>query len=378
MTCDVECLIVGGGVVGLAIARELASRGRDVVVAERNRGLGQETSTRNSGVIHAGLYYPPGSLRARLCVRGRGLLYRFADDNGVAVRRTGKLLVATAQPELAQLDAIAATAAANGVGDLVRLSGCEARTLEPHLHAVGALLSPSTGIVDAAGLVGALEQAATSLGATFALDTRVTRIAAADDGYRVEFHSGGGPASAVTARFAVLAAGLHATSLAASVHWPSGYRAPVTHPAKGHYFALAGPSPFRQLIYPMPQGAWLGIHLTLDTSGRARFGPDIEWRPPAGGAPDYAFDDPGGSRRARFEREVRRYWPGLPDGALQPDETGIRPKIYARGEPAADFAIHGPDTHGLAGLVALYGIESPGLTSCLAIAELVADRLLAG
>lgn len=374
MTCDVECLVVGGGVVGLAIARELARRGREVALVERNRRLGQETSARNSGVIHAGIYYPPGSLRARLSVRGRNLLYRFAAAHEVAVRRVGKLLVATAEPEVERLNAIGATAAASGVGDLVRLTAPQARALEPELDAAGALLSPSTGMIDTVGLVRALELSATSHGAAIALDAPVTRIAAEPGGFRVEMLTGDGALpSQIGARAVVLAAGLGASKLASATAWPASYTAPTTYPAKGHYFTLATPCPFQRLIYPVPDGAWLGIHLTLDVSGRARFGPDLEWRDRI----DYAFDDPDGVRRARFEREIRRYWPGLPEGALRPDDTGIRPKIYAQGEPAADFAIHGPDVHGLDGLVALYGIESPGLTSCLAIAELVADRLAA-
>lgn len=372
MTCDVECLVVGGGVVGLAVARELGLRGREVALVERNRRLGQEISARNSGVIHAGIYYPPGSLRARLSVRGRNLLYRFASDHGVAIRRTGKLLVATAEPEVERLKAIAATAAANGVGDLVRLSGAEARGLEAELHVAGALLSPSTGVIDATGLVQALEKSAISCGASIAVDTRVTGMAAEPGGFRVEMLSGDGTVpSTIKARAVVLAAGLGASDLAARVTWAAGYAPPITYPAKGHYFTLATPCPFQRLIYPMPDGAWLGIHLTLDICGRARFGPDLEWRDEI----DYAFDDRQGARRAMFELEIRRYWPGLPEGALRPDDTGVRPKIYAQGAPAADFAIHGPGEHGLDGLVALYGIESPGLTSCLAIAELVADRI---
>lgn len=377
MAPDIETLVIGGGAVGLAIARALVVRCREVTLVERHGHLGTETSTRNSGVVHAGLYYPTGSLRAELCVRGRDLLYRFAADNGIAVSRPGKLLVATSDAEVPKLQGIAAQAARNGVVDLVALSGPEAQRLEPNVRCVAAYLSPSTGIIDAAGLVAGLEGHFLSLGGSVVLNTAVSRLEPTASGLWKIHVVSSGEASSVTARHVVNAAGHGATALSDTLP-DRGYRAPRTYPAKGHYFALSGRSPFRHLIYPMPQGAWLGVHLTLDTGGRAKFGPDIEWFTDNGGGGsrlDYAFDDPHGTRRAMFEREIRRYWPGLPDGALVPDSTGIRPKIYREGETAADFVIHGEKEHGFAGLIALYGIESPGLTSSLAIGERVADML---
>ncbi len=369
MATDLETVVVGAGVVGLAIARALARRGQDVTVLERNGAIGAEVSSRNSEVIHAGLYYPSGSLRAQLCVAGRDMLYRFAAESGVAVRRCGKLLVATSPEELPALAVIARTAAANGVADLEELSGPEARALEPELAAVAALLSPSTGVIDSHGLMQALEGSFTSLGGEVVLRSGVERIARDPAGhFTLHVSSGGADQATLSARRVVLAVGLGASALAAAMDWPPGYTPPRTYPAKGHYYALSGRPPFSRLVYPMPQGAWLGVHLTLDVAGRAKFGPDCEWREPA----DYRFEDEGGARRKRFESEIRRYWPGLPDGALSPGYTGVRPKIYPQGAPPADFAIHGASQHGMANLVALYGIESPGLTASLAIAEHVA------
>lgn len=373
MKADVEAIVVGAGVVGLAIARALTARGQEVLVLERHGRIGTETSARNSGVLHAGIYYAPESLRAKLCVAGKALLYRFCAENGVAHARCGKLLVATQEEERERLDAIAANARANGVDDLVRLSGAEARRLEPELSCVAAYLSPSTGIVDAAALMLALEGHLNGQGGEVVLNTAVTGIAAPthdEDAYRIETESAG-EHSVLGARHLILAGGLGATALGRLLRYPGGYRVPQVHPARGHYFSLAGRAPFKHLVYPMPLGAWLGIHLTLDTTGRALFGPDIEWVDTV----SYAFDDEAGDRRARFASEVRRYWPGLPEEALQPDFVGVRPKIYREGEAVADFAIHGPAEHGLPRLVALYGIESPGLTSSLAIGDYVADLL---
>lgn len=368
MSSDVETIVVGAGVVGLASAFALAQRGRPVMVLERNRRIGAETSARNSEVVHAGLYYPTGSLRARLCVEGKTRLYRFAAENAVAVNRCGKLLVATADEEIARLDAIAATAAANGVDDLVRLGADEARALEPEIACVGAILSPSTGVVDSHGLMAALEAHVTSRGGEVVLDAAVERVATRGDGTFALDVASAGTTSTITAARLVLAAGLGGSALGRTLRYRDGYVAPTTYPAKGHYFSLMGRAPFRHLVYPMPSGAWLGVHLTLDVGGHAKFGPDIDWVE----AIDYAFDDADGRRRATFEREIRRWWPGLSDDALAPGYTGIRPKLYRPGEPVADFAIHGPERHGVAGLVALYGIESPGLTASLAIGELVA------
>jgi L-2-hydroxyglutarate oxidase LhgO len=373
MGTDVETIVIGAGVIGLAIGRELASKGHEVLVLERHGGIGTEVSSHNSEVIHAGLYYPPGSLRARLCVAGKEMLYQFARENGVAHRRCGKLLVATQDEELARLRTIAETAAKNGVGDLVALTGAEARALEPELACVAAYLSPSTGVIDSHGLMQALEGHITSAGGSVVLNAEVTGLSRNASGEFEIATQSGGVASSLTSRNLVIAAGLGSSRLGKMLSGSGQYRVPETYPAKGHYFALAGKAPFRHLVYPMPQGAWLGIHLTLDIAGQAKFGPDIAWTERI----DYAFEDGDGARKRLFEGEVRRYWPGLPEGSLEPGYTGVRPKIYREGAPAADFAIHGAADHGVERLVALYGIESPGLTSSLAIAEQVASMLVA-
>jgi len=373
VAADIETVVVGGGVIGLAIARALAGNGQDVLVLERHGRIGSETSSRNSEVIHAGLYYSPGSLRAKFCVAGKALLYRFCAESGVAHNRCGKLLVATNEEEIAKLEAIAVTAKKNGVDDLRRLSAEEARRLEPELACVAAYLSPSTGIIDSHGLMLALEGHLTTLGGQVVLNTTVTGLTAPTDetsDFQIETQSAG-ETTRFTARNLVLAAGFGGTALGRMLVCAPGYHVPETYPAQGHYYALSGRAPFHHLVYPVPQGAWLGVHLTLDIAGRAKFGPDIAWTDGV----SYDFEDADGARRARFEREIRRYWPGLPESALQPDYVGVRPKLYRQGEPVADFAIHGPAQHGLSRLVALYGIESPGLTSSLAIADDVAALL---
>ncbi len=363
---------MGAGVVGLSIARRLKLLGHDVLVIERHSGAGMEVSSRNSEVIHAGLYYPADSLRARLCVAGRRQLLAYCEDAGVTVRKTGKLIVATCDEECAALDAIADSARRNGAEPLRRLSREEARALEPEVACVAALLSPGTAVLDTHGLLLALEADVSNAGGMIAFNTEVTAISrGVDGGFAVETRSVDGSVAAITSRQLVIAAGLGATQLGGLLSYDGSYRVPRMYPAKGHYFTLSGKAPFSHLIYPVPHGAWLGIHLTLDIAGQARFGPDIDWRDDV----SYDFDDADGARLVRFEREVRRYWPGLRDGALQPGSTGVRPKIYAAGEPAADFAIHGVREHGVEGLVALYGIESPGLTSCLAIGDYVAEML---
>jgi L-2-hydroxyglutarate oxidase LhgO len=370
MATDAETVVIGAGVVGLAIGRALALAGHQVLVLERHGRIGTETSARNSEVIHAGLYYPPGSLRAKLCVSGKALLYEFCAQNGVAFLDCGKLLVATDESETAKLDAVAANAKANGVTDLRRLTGAEARALEPELSCIAAYLSPSTGVIDSAGLARALEGHFTSLG-EIVLNAAVTRLGVTAAGEFELTIASGGDTSTLTARNVVIAAGLGATALGCTLSYPGGYRVPDTYPAKGHYFALSSPTPFRHLVYPMPTGAWLGVHLTFDVAHRARFGPDIQWTDGV----TYDFDDADGARRATFERAIRRYWPGLPDRALLPDSVGVRPKIYREGEPVADFSIDGPGKHGIPRLVALYGIESPGLTSSLAIGDYVTALL---
>lgn len=368
---DVDTVVVGAGIVGLAVARALAVAGREVIILERHSRIGSETSSRNSEVIHAGLYYPPGSLRARLCVSGKEMLYRFCAENGIAHQRCGKLLVATTEAELPKLKAIADNAVKNGVDDLIGLDGQQVRSLEPELACVAAYLSPSTGIIDSHALLQALEGHLADRGGKVIVNTTVTGLTADGEFFGIETLSGA-EAGSITCRHLVLAGGLGATALGRMLTYRHDYSVPITYPARGHYFACDRRVPFRHLVYPMPVGAWLGVHLTLDVAGRARFGPDIEWRD----AVDYRFDEDQGQRLARFEAEIRRYWPGLPPGVLHPDTVGVRPKIYREGEPVSDFAIHGTHEHGIARLVALYGIESPGLTASLAIGEHV-SRLLA-
>lgn len=369
MSADVETIIVGAGVVGLAIARTLSEAGQEVMVLEQHELIGSETSSRNSEVIHAGVYYPPGSLRARLCVEGKRRLYRFCEENRVPYRRCEKLLVATAEDQLPKLKAIRDTAARNGVEDLVELSAEEARRLETQVRCVAALLSPSTGIVDSHGLMLALQGHAEANGAQIVLNSPVTAMHAETPGlFTLAIGAPDEAQTVVTCRKLVLSAGLHASHLAATLSFPSGYRPPPTYYAKGQYYALSGASPFTRHIYPMPQGAWLGLHATVDLSGRCKFGPDIAWIPEI----DYSFEP---EKLTQFLEFVRSYYPELDPTRLHPDYTGIRPKLYREGEPVPDFAIHGEAAHGHSGLVMLFGIESPGLTAALAIGEYVA-RLL--
>lgn len=370
---DIETVVIGAGVVGLATARALVARGHDVLVLERHGGIGQETSSRSSEVIHAGLYYPPGSLKARFCVEGRDLLYAFARENGVPHARYGKLLVATREEEVPRLDKLAETARANGVTDIARLSADDVRACEPEVAAVAALFSPSTGVIDSHALMVALEGHIRAGSGSVVLETRVTALGVRGDGtFEITAESGaGGERAVLTARNLVIAAGLGATALGSMLGGRPGYTPPKTYPARGHYYALEGAAPFRHLVYPMPGEGWLGVHLTLDVAGRAKFGPDLEWQ----SEPSYVFEDTEGRRRARFVEEIRRYWPGLPEERLVPAYVGVRPKIYAEGEPAPDFTIHTAREHGRSRLVALYGLESPGLTSALAIGDFVAEQL---
>jgi L-2-hydroxyglutarate oxidase LhgO len=358
----VECVVVGAGVVGLAVARGLARAGREVVVLEAERLVGSHTSSRNSEVIHAGIYYPQGSAKARLCVRGRALLYAYCEARGVPHRKIGKIIVATAPEQEGELGKIAAAAAANGVHDLRPLGAAELRAMEPALRGVAGLLSPSTGIVDSHALMlsyrGELEDA----GGAVALATRFRAARpAAGGGFVVEAESGGERAT-LGCDLLVNAGGLFAGEVAAGIE---GLGAPFSRRVfycKGNYFGLAARVPFSHLVYPVPERDGLGTHLTLDLAGRGRFGPDTEWVE----AIDYSLD---ARRGDGFAAAIRRYWPGLPDGALAPDYTGIRPKLFPAGGPATDFLIEGPAAHGMPGLVNLFGIESPGLTASLAIAE---------
>lgn len=362
----VGCIVVGAGVVGLAVARALALRGVEVVIAEKAGAIGTETSSRNSEVIHAGIYYPPGSLKARLCATGRAMLYDYAARRGVPHRRCGKLIVATAPEQLGVLDGIRAQAAANGVA-LTMLTGRQAMELEPALFCHGALLSPDTGIVDSHALMAALLADAEGAGAFLALGTQVLSVAPAADGFVVETAAEGERFRLAAGRV-VNAAGLWASQLAGTVQGLDPAHVPVTRYARGSYYAAPGKPAFSRLIYPVPEPGGLGVHLTLDLGGAMRFGPDVEWIETV----DYRVNP---DRRAHFESEIRRYWPGLPQGALAPTYCGIRPKLSGPGEVAADFRIDGPERHGIPGLVNLFGIESPGLTSALAIAEEVAARL---
>ena len=367
MSPDVETIVVGAGVVGLAIARALAAAAHELMVLERHELIGSETSSRNSEVIHAGIYYPPGSLRATLCVRGKELLYRFCAENNVSHARCGKLIVATQASQLPKLAAIRETAAKNGVTDLEPIGSNAARALEPELACVAALISPSTGIVDSHGLMLALEGHIEAHGGSVVLRCPVEHIEGTPQGH-FRLTTGGEAPGVVTCANLVLAAGLHASKLAMMLSYNASYRPPQTYYAKGQYYALSGPSPFKRHIYPMPDGAWLGLHATVDIGGRCKFGPDIEWIDGL----DYSFVP---EKLDKFLDFIRSYYPGLDATRLHPDYTGIRPKLYREGEPVPDFAIHGPDSHGQSGLVALYGIESPGLTASLAIGEMVAAML---
>ena len=368
---QVDCVVIGAGVVGLAVARALALAGREVLLLEATGAIGTGTSSRNSEVIHAGLYYTPGSLKARLCVRGRELLYAHCALHGIEHRRCGKLIVATEPAQEPALRALRQRAEACGVHDLQWLDAAEARALEPALRCSLALLSPSTGIVDSHGFMLSLQGEAEAQGALLALKSPVQRLRRVATGFELEV--GGDEPMRLQARSVVNSAGLHAVALAMGFEGMPSLPLPQAHWARGHYFACPGKAAFTRLIYPMPDEAGLGIHVTLDLGGQMRFGPDVQWVPrTALGDEDYEVDP---VRAAPFAAAIRRYWPALPDGALQPAYAGIRPKISGPGEAAADFLIQGPADHGVAGLVNLFGIESPGLTASLAIAECVAAML---
>jgi L-2-hydroxyglutarate oxidase LhgO len=364
---EVDCVVIGAGVIGLACARRIAHSGREVLILEAEGDIGSGVSARNSEVIHAGIYYPTGSLKARLCVAGRDKLYAYCADHGVTARKVGKLVVATASEQLPALHKLMEQAQANGVDDLALLTADQARKLEPRLACIAAFHSPSTGIIDTHGLMLSLLGEAEARGAALARHAPVERGWLEDDG-RITLQVGGPDPMQVTARALVNAAGLGAQEIARTLQGYPADRIPPLHYAKGNYFSLSGPSPFSRLIYPMPEAAGLGVHLTLDLAGQARFGPDVEWIDSL----DYDVDPRRGDA---FYAAIRTYWPQLRDGALQPAYAGIRPKIQAPGTAAADFLIDGPEVHGLPGQVHLYGIESPGLTSSLAVADEAARRL---
>ncbi len=356
----IEAAVIGAGAIGLAIARALAREGREVLVLEAADTFGTGASSRNSEVIHAGIYYAPGSLKARLCLEGRLRLYEFCARSGVAHRRCGKLIVATSDRELPRLEQLASLAHSNGV-TLTPLDRSAARSLEPRLECRAALLSPDSGILDTHGFLIALLGEAEAHGAICLYGSRVTRMRVEEDAVAIAVNDA--PA-ALRAALVVNAAGLDAPALARATEGFPVDRVPRAYLAKGSYFALAGRAPFSRLIYPLPEPGGLGVHATLDLAGRTRFGPDVEWVD----ALDYGVDP---QRAGCFYEAIRRYWPELPEGALRPAYSGIRPKLAGPGEPAADFLIAGPETHG-APIVHLLGIESPGLTASLAIAEHVA------
>jgi L-2-hydroxyglutarate oxidase LhgO len=359
---QIDCVVIGAGVVGLAIARALAERGREVIVLEAGEGIGIGTSSRNSEVIHAGIYYARGSLKADLCVRGRAMLYEYCESHGIPHSRCGKLLVATARNQLPQLAGIEQKALENHVTDLMRVSGAEAMAMEPHLQCVEAVYSPGTGIVDSHQLMLAYQGDAERDGAAFAFHTPVKEIGAMEGCFVVE--TGGNAPTRIRARNVINSAGLHANDIARRIRGLDDRHVPPLYFAKGNYFTVSGRAPFQRLIYPMPNEAGLGVHLTIDLGAQAKFGPDVEWVQSL----DYNVDP---QRANGFYSAIRAYWPGLPDGALQPAYAGIRPKLSGPGQAAADFMIQGKSAHGVPGLVNLFGIESPGLTASLAIAERV-------
>ena len=365
----VECVVIGAGVVGLAVARALALAGHDVLVLEQERWIGSHTSSRNSEVIHAGLYYPQGSLKARYCVAGRRLLYAYCAERRVPHQRIGKLVVACTEHEVEVLRGVMQKAAANGVDDLAWIGGNEASALEPELSCLAAFHSPSTGIIDSHALMLAYEADAEAAGATVALRAPVLAGRVERDGFTLEI--GGTEPMTLACEILVNSAGLEAPALARRIAGLPSATVPHDYYCRGVYFSLSGRTPFRRLIYPVPEAAGLGVHLTLDLGGQARFGPDTEWIDGI----DYSVD-PG--RGERFYAAIRTYWPGLKDGALQPGYAGIRPKINGPRDPAADFVVQGPAEHGVPGLVNLYGIESPGLTASLPLADHVVRLFSAG
>jgi L-2-hydroxyglutarate oxidase LhgO len=361
---QIECVVIGAGVIGLAVARALAARGREVIVLEAAEAIGVGTSSRNSEVIHAGIYYPRGSLKAALCVRGRELLYDYCVEHNVPHSRCGKLLVATSRNQIPQLESIMAKGRDNGVLDLMRITGDQAQALEPALECVEAVFSPQTGIVDSHQLMLALQGDAERDGAVCAFHAPVEAIEASNGRFIIKV--GGSTPTTISAACVINSAGLQANALARKIRGLDARHVPPLYLARGNYFSMSGRAPFSRLIYPMPNEAGLGVHLTIDLGGQARFGPDVEWVD----AINYDVDP----RRAdSFYAAIRAYWPALPDDALQPAYAGIRPKLSGPGEPAADFVIQGPAAHGVRGLVNLFGIESPGLTASLAIAQRVCE-----
>ena len=361
---SLDAVVVGAGVVGLAVARALALSGREVVILEAEDAIGTHTSSRNSEVIHAGIYYPKDSLKARSCVAGKELLYEYCVAHGVPHRRSGKLIVAADEKQIPELESIQNKAHANGVTDVVWMTRAQALALEPELQCAAALYSPSTGIIDSHALMLAYLGDAEGRGAMLALKSPLERVSLQHQGFIL--HVAG--ADAIQTRTLINSAGLRAPSVARSIEGFPGEHIPRELYAKGNYYSLAGKNPFSRLVYPVPEPGGLGVHITLDLAGQARFGPDVEWVESI----DYQVDP---RRAERFYAAIRRYWPGLPDGALAPGYAGIRPKTAGAGEPAPDFVVQGPRAHGVPGLVHLFGIESPGLTASLALARMVLEEL---
>ncbi len=362
----VDCVVVGAGVVGLAVARELAISGLEVIVLEAEDAIGTGTSSRNSEVIHAGIYYQTGSLKAKTCVAGKQFLYDYCAERGIEHRRCGKLIVATSDEQLPKLKTINAQAIANGVHDLEFLEPQQAQTLEPELSCVGALWSPSTGIIDSHGLMLAYQGDAEDHGAFIAFNSRVAAAMVGKNSIALEVE--GNEAMSLETSFLVNSAGLSAPALASIISGLDPNWVPQAYYCKGNYYSLPGRPPFSRLIYPVPEQAGLGVHITIDLGGQCRFGPDVEW------IADVSYDvDPNRSRV--FYDAVRSYWPGIEDGSLEPGYSGIRPKLVSEGMPAADFRIDGPKHHGVVGLVNLFGIESPGLTASQPLARAVLEAL---
>ncbi len=366
VTEQVDCAVIGTGVVGLAIARELAITGREVIVLEAADAIGTHTSSRNSEVIHAGLYYPKGSLKARLCVSGKSMLYDYCAQHGVPHRNSGKIVVAVTMDEIATLRSYVEKAEANAVRDLRWLSREELRELEPAVDCVAGFLSPSTGIIDSHALMLAYQGDAQNSGATVVFKSPVESGAVGSD--RIVLNVGGDEPMTIACRIVINSAGLFAQNVARSIEGVPAPSIPSQYFAKAHYYTLSGKPPFRRLVYPVASNAHLGVHVTVDMAGQIRFGPDVSWVDSV----DYSFDH---SREPLFYEAIRKYYPGLKDGQLQPGYTGIRPKVSGPKEPAADFIISGPQDHGIGGLVNLFGIESPGLTAALAIAAHVRGLL---
>ena len=362
---ELDCVVIGAGVVGLAVAKALAEAGREVMVLEAAGLIGSGLSSRNSEVVHAGIYYPMGSLKARFCVEGKRRLYAYCTERGIGHRRCGKLIVATAPEQVGNLSGLLARAEANGVEGMRLIDRAEMRALEPALRAEAALLSDSSGIVDSHGLMLAYQGDLEAAGGMVALNSAVTGGAAGSEGVVLE-----AAGMRLRARIVVNAASLHAVAIARSLNGFPEATLPPLALAKGNYFSLSARAPFTRLIYPVPEPGGLGTHLTLDLAGRARFGPDVEWIE----AEDYTVDP---ARGERFYHAIRRYWPDLPDGSLNADYAGIRPKIGQDPAGFADFMIQGPEAHGVPGFWNLFGIESPGLTASLALAAHVGERVAA-